>query len=104
MKPTSQPSFTSRPIHQSLLYFCTREWTQKTPQSLQTDGAQQPHTLPPSAPCPANPHPQVPATPSLLLCSPPPLQTLTSLMCKKSLGSKQMAMPCTGTSSLADGL
>lgn len=22
MKPTSQPSFTSRPIHQSLLYFC----------------------------------------------------------------------------------
>ncbi|MEQ2218355.1 hypothetical protein XENOCAPTIV_002019, partial [Xenoophorus captivus] len=23
MKPTSQPSFTRRPIHQSLLYFCT---------------------------------------------------------------------------------
>lgn len=25
MKPTSQPSFTSRPIHQSLLYFCAGE-------------------------------------------------------------------------------
>lgn len=25
MKPTSQPSFTSRPIHQSLLYFCSGE-------------------------------------------------------------------------------
>lgn len=25
MKPTSQPSFTSRPIHQSLLYFC-KQW------------------------------------------------------------------------------
>lgn len=23
MKPTSQPSFTRRPIHQSLLYFCS---------------------------------------------------------------------------------
>lgn len=25
MKPTSQPSFTSRPIHQSLLYFCKQQ-------------------------------------------------------------------------------
>lgn len=34
----------------------------------------------------------------------PPRPAPTSLMCRKSLGSKQMAMPCTGTSSLADGL
>lgn len=58
------------------------------------------------SPMPCRPPPPSPchSRPPLLLCSPPQLQTLTSLMCKKSLGSKQMAMPCTGTSSLADGL
>lgn len=30
MKPTSQPSFTSRPIHQSLLYFCEQETQRET--------------------------------------------------------------------------
>lgn len=30
MKPTSQPSFTSRPIHQSLLYFCEQETKRET--------------------------------------------------------------------------
>lgn len=30
MKPTSQPSFTSRPIHQSLLYFCEQETNRET--------------------------------------------------------------------------
>lgn len=33
MKPTSQPSFTRRPIHQSLLYFCGSE----------AEPAQEPH-------------------------------------------------------------
>lgn len=30
MKPTSQPSFTSLPIHQSLLYFCEQETKRET--------------------------------------------------------------------------
>jgi hypothetical protein len=32
MNPTSQPSFTRRPIHQSLLYFCTEHTDRQTSQ------------------------------------------------------------------------
>lgn len=50
MKPTSQPSFTSRPIHQSLLYFCRQPqqvgW-ERTRGSLEGQASSHPRTCHP---------------------------------------------------------
>ena len=79
MKPISQPSFTRRPIHQSLLNFCA--------ESLKI------LEHPPST---SDHFPYLPQRHYLDYYSKP---ELTSLTWRKSLASKEMAMPGTGTSS-----
>lgn len=98
MKPTSQPSFTSRPIHQSLLYFCKRQrqvgWGRPRGRLEVQASSQLQGTPPPDLPTPPRGrHPQTALVPasdyspqfsglsgtSILLCHGPPTPPSTSL-------------------------
>ncbi len=114
INPTSHPSFTKRPIHQSLLYFCKQKNTEnaqvKTFCLLSFESCK-PKVQLPSIWLHIHHHCEDLYIVEGLHYISNYTNTfkgkygcLTSLMCRKSLVSKEIAMPWTGTSSLGPGL